>query len=239
MSHLSRTKTQGGDRFYKNRLVLAQSSILEAGWSETPAQKLLVWTWTSHEIFIKILLFYQKLFYFFLGVLQTQRCTPSHPYADGWKFLMPLMKPFTSPRSPRSLHSWSHNILFYLKQCCGTTLSSMQALSSSASSSLPCRRRFKTFLFRRKRSGQISLLWPLPSLALPFGWAREPALEGSCLKVLYSGRLWPHLEILDKAGKVWDKHDSLFCLFAKWRRKKKKVSYNIVTWVKSHKKLQM
>jgi hypothetical protein len=31
MSHLWRTKTQGGDRFSKNRPFLAQSSTLEAG----------------------------------------------------------------------------------------------------------------------------------------------------------------------------------------------------------------
>ncbi len=112
MSHLSRTKTQGGDRIYKNRLVLAQGGILEAGWSETPAQKLFVWTWTSHENFIKILSFYQKLFYFFSGSYRHRDARPPLHIQMGWNFLMPLLIPFTSPHSPLSLHSWRDNIIF-------------------------------------------------------------------------------------------------------------------------------
>ncbi len=63
ISHPSRTKTQGGDRFSRTGC-FQPSHTLEAGWSATPAQKLLVRSCTSPEKFIKILSFLQKLFTF-------------------------------------------------------------------------------------------------------------------------------------------------------------------------------
>jgi hypothetical protein len=42
-----------------------QANTLEASWTETPTQKLLVQSWTGAEKFIKILSFHQKLFNFF------------------------------------------------------------------------------------------------------------------------------------------------------------------------------
>ena len=75
MSHPSRTKTQGGDRFSRNRLFSAQGRNLWAGWSDSPAQKLLARSWTGPEIFIKILSFHQKLFNF---LIRTDRQTDRH-----------------------------------------------------------------------------------------------------------------------------------------------------------------
>ena len=66
MSHPSRTKTQGGDRFSRNRPFSAQGRNLWAGWSDSPAQKLLARSWTGPENFIKILSFHQKLFNFLI-----------------------------------------------------------------------------------------------------------------------------------------------------------------------------
>jgi hypothetical protein len=75
MSHPSRTKTQGGDRFSRNRPFSAQGRNLWAGWSDSPAQKLLARSWTGPEIFIKILSFHQKLFNF---LIRTDRQTHRH-----------------------------------------------------------------------------------------------------------------------------------------------------------------
>ena len=79
MSHPSRTKTQGGDRFSRNRPFSAQGRNLWAGWSDSPAQKLLARSWTGPEIFIKILSFHQKLFNFLIRTdTQTDRHTDRH-----------------------------------------------------------------------------------------------------------------------------------------------------------------
>ncbi len=69
-------KLRGEDRFSRNRPFLSQGHTLEAGWSDTPAQKLLVWSWRGPEKFIKILTFNQKLFNF---LIQTNRQTDAHP----------------------------------------------------------------------------------------------------------------------------------------------------------------
>ena len=114
MSHPSRTKTQGGDRFSRNRPFSAQGRNLWAGWSDSPAQKLLARSWTGPEIFIKILSFHQKLFNFLIRTdrhtdrhtdRQTDTRTPIHIRA-GVIFLCLFLIPFTSLRSLRSLRSW-------------------------------------------------------------------------------------------------------------------------------------
>jgi hypothetical protein len=63
-SHPCRTKTQGGNRFWRNRLFLAEGRTLEADWSGTHAQKLLVRGWSRPKNFGKILSFHKKLLSF-------------------------------------------------------------------------------------------------------------------------------------------------------------------------------
>ena len=98
MSHACRTKTQGGDRFSRNRPFSAQGRNLWAGWSDSPAQKLLARSWTGPENFIKILSFHQKLFNFLIRTdTQTDRHTdtrtPIHIRA-GEIFLCLFLIPF-------------------------------------------------------------------------------------------------------------------------------------------------
>jgi len=116
MSHPSRTKTQGGDRFSRNRPFSAQGRNLWAGWSDSPAQKLLVRSWTGPEIFIKILSFHQKLFNFLIRTdrhtdRQTDRQTHEPPsiYGRVKFFYACFWYRFTSLRSLRSLRSWRIN----------------------------------------------------------------------------------------------------------------------------------
>ena len=117
MSHPSRTKTQGGDRFSRNRPFSAQGRNLWAGWSDSPAQKLLARSWTGPEIFIKILSFHQKLFNFLIRTdTQTDRQTdrqtdtqthePPSIYGRAKFFYACFWYLFTSLRSLRSLRSW-------------------------------------------------------------------------------------------------------------------------------------
>ncbi len=107
MLHLSRMKTQGGDRFSRNRPFLAQGRNLWADWSEFPAQKLLARSWTGPENFIKILSFHQKLFNFLIRTdrhtdtqtdrhtdTQTDRHMNPHPYTGGRNFFMPVFDTF-------------------------------------------------------------------------------------------------------------------------------------------------
>ena len=113
MSHPSRTKTQGGDRFSRNRPFSAQGRNLWAGWSDSPAQKLLARSWTGPENFIKILSFHQKLFNF---LIRTDRHTDRHTdrqtheppsiYGRAKFFYACFWYLFTSLRSLRSLRSW-------------------------------------------------------------------------------------------------------------------------------------
>jgi hypothetical protein len=94
MSHPSRTKTQGGDRFSRNRPFTAQGRNLWAGWSDSSAQKLLARSWTGPENF-KILSFHQKLFNFLIRTdTQIHRHMNLHPYTGGWNFLMPVFDTF-------------------------------------------------------------------------------------------------------------------------------------------------
>jgi hypothetical protein len=79
MSHPSRTKTQGGDRFSRNRPFSAQGRNLWAGLSDSPAQKLLARSWTGPENFINILSFHQKLFNF---LIRTDRQTQTDRHTD-------------------------------------------------------------------------------------------------------------------------------------------------------------
>ena len=116
MSHPSRTKTQGGDRFSRNRPFSAQGRNLWAGWSDSPAQKLLARSWTGPEIFIKILSFHQKLFNFLIRTdtqtdRQTDRQTHEPPsiYGRAKFFYACFWYLFTSLRSLRSLRSWRIN----------------------------------------------------------------------------------------------------------------------------------
>jgi hypothetical protein len=130
MSHPSRTKTQGGDRFSRNRPFSAHSRNLWAGWSDSPAQKLLARSWTGPEIFIKILSFHQKLFNFLIRTdrhtdTQTHRHTdrqtdrqthePASIYGRAKFFYACFWYLFTSLRSLRSLRSWRINLWINLK----------------------------------------------------------------------------------------------------------------------------
>jgi len=90
---------QGGDRFSRNSPFSAQGYTIEAGWSDTPAQKLLVLSWNGPENFIKILSFHQKLFNFFWRMdshrhrhtrTHTHTHTHSHPNLDKQKILCPF-----------------------------------------------------------------------------------------------------------------------------------------------------
>ncbi len=117
MSHTYRTKTQGGDIFYRNRSFAAQGCTLKASWSRTPAHKLLVLCCTGPEHFINIKSFHEKLFNFSPRTdihkgLETQIDTQTHslPNIYGWaKFLMPFLIPFTLLCLLCSLHSWRNN----------------------------------------------------------------------------------------------------------------------------------
>jgi len=86
MSHPCSTKTQGGDRFSRNRLFSAQGHNPWGRLGVTPAQKILVRSWTGPENFIKILSFHQNLFNFFLK--------DRHPYTGGQIFFMPVFDTF-------------------------------------------------------------------------------------------------------------------------------------------------
>ncbi len=104
MSHPYRIKTQWGDSFSKNRLLSTQGCILEASWSDTPAQQLLVRSCISPDNFIKILSFHQKLFNLFW---RTDRQTHiHHPYTGGQNFLCRFLIDFTSLCSLCSLCLW-------------------------------------------------------------------------------------------------------------------------------------
>ncbi len=111
-----RTKTQIGDRFWRDMLFLAQGCTLEASLSDSPVQNLVVRSWTSPKNFIRILSFHQKLFYFFWRAdtqtdrqtdrqtqellvsiyTQTDRHMNSYQYMDGGNFLCMFLIPYIS-----------------------------------------------------------------------------------------------------------------------------------------------
>jgi len=96
MSHLCRTKTQEGYGLSRNWLFSAQSCTLEAGWSNTPTQKLLVRSWTGPKKF-KILSFHQMLFNFIWRTdrqIHRQDTCPPPSYRERQKNLMPYFDTF-------------------------------------------------------------------------------------------------------------------------------------------------
>ncbi len=118
MSHTCRTKTQGKDRFSRNRPFSAQGRNLWASWSDSPTLKInceeLDWSWKFHQnnfIPSKVI----QLFNLDRQTdshtdTQTDRHTNPHPYTGGRNFLCRFLIPFTSLRSLRSLRLWRINI---------------------------------------------------------------------------------------------------------------------------------